>query len=227
MTAAWAPGRSRARLAGAAAALLLPLCGCAAWLCPRGGAASTAAQALGARWEGSRSGLRGSAPAAAVVAAAPVQRWPALRAGKTGGEFDSGEFDFGKFEVPEGGVSIADSEELEEGPELAPPEAEVFLERETGVFECTNCGYEYNPNWGGGTAGPGTAFKDLPTNWRCPDCKVSKDRFKPQTEQVAGFADNQDFGFGFNTLTAGQKGIAIWGGLALGFLALLSGYLLD
>mmetsp|Transcript_48687 Transcript_48687/g.139186 ORF Transcript_48687/g.139186 Transcript_48687/m.139186 type:complete len:192 (-) Transcript_48687:76-651(-) len=148
-------------------------------------------------------------------------RRPALRA--AGG--DSGEFDFGEYEAPSG-VVVEDAEE-EENPDLAPPEAEVFLQRETGNHVCGNCGWEYSAFWGFEDYAPGTAFKDLPSNFRCPECRVSKDQFKVVVEEVAGFADNQDYGFGFNTWTAGQKNIIIWGGLGVGFFALLGGYLLD
>mmetsp|Transcript_135 Transcript_135/g.464 ORF Transcript_135/g.464 Transcript_135/m.464 type:complete len:191 (+) Transcript_135:65-637(+) len=138
---------------------------------------------------------------------------------------DSGEFDFGEYEAPTG-VAVAEAEE-EEGPQLAPPEAERFLQKETGVYECSNCGFEYNQMWGYGKYGPGTQFKDLPNNWRCPECKVSKDQFRPLMEEIAGFAENQEFGLGFNTWTGSQKGLLIWGGLGIGFFALLSGYLLE
>eukprot|EP00913_Durusdinium_trenchii_P028769 g26980.t1 len=48
--------------------------------------------------------------------------------------------------------------------------------------------------------------------------------FQPVIEEVAGFAENQDYGIGFNTWTAGQKGIVIWGFLGLAALGLLSAY---
>jgi rubredoxin len=45
---------------------------------------------------------------------------------------------------------------------------------------CTVCGYEYDPEIGDPDAGvaPGTAFEDLPDDWVCPDCGVSKDMFE-------------------------------------------------
>eukprot|EP00933_Yihiella_yeosuensis_P046011 TRINITY_DN41477_c0_g1_i1.p1 TRINITY_DN41477_c0_g1~~TRINITY_DN41477_c0_g1_i1.p1 ORF type:complete len:228 (+),score=48.52 TRINITY_DN41477_c0_g1_i1:73-684(+) len=135
---------------------------------------------------------------------------------------DLGEFDFGEYEAPMG-VSVMEAEE-EEGPELAPPEAEVFLQQETGRYECQNCGYEYNPMWGVGDFGPGTQWKDLPVNFRCPTCRVSKDQFNPIVEEIAGFKENQEFGLGFNTWTGGQKQILIWGGLIGLAGILLSGY---
>ena len=44
-------------------------------------------------------------------------------------------------------------------------------------YICTVCGYVYDPELGdpdGGIA-PGTAFEDIPENWVCPDCGVSKE----------------------------------------------------
>ena len=43
--------------------------------------------------------------------------------------------------------------------------------------------------------------------------------------EVAGFAQNQKYGLGANSLTAGQKSILIYGSLALFFMLFLSGYL--
>lgn len=145
-----------------------------------------------------------------------------LRATDTDG---GGEFDFGEYDAPTG-VSISEAVDDEETI-LAPPEAEVFLTKETGEYECTNCNYVYKPLWGEGNYPPGTKFKDLPSNWRCPECRVSKDKFKPVVEEIAGFAENQEYGLGFNTMTAGQKSVLIWGSLTIVFVGLLSGYLLD
>jgi rubredoxin len=46
-------------------------------------------------------------------------------------------------------------------------------------YVCNTCGYEYDPEVGdpdGGIA-PGTAFEDIPDDWVCPTCGVSKDDF--------------------------------------------------
>ena len=46
-------------------------------------------------------------------------------------------------------------------------------------YECDTCGYVYDPAVGdpdGGIA-PGTAFEDIPDDWVCPLCGVSKDDF--------------------------------------------------
>ena len=47
-------------------------------------------------------------------------------------------------------------------------------------FECTVCGYIYDPEKGDPDNGvtQGTAFEELPDTWVCPICGVSKDLFK-------------------------------------------------
>lgn len=48
-------------------------------------------------------------------------------------------------------------------------------------YVCIPCGYIYDPEQGdpdGGIA-PGTAFENIPDNWECPICGVSKDEFEP------------------------------------------------
>lgn len=47
-------------------------------------------------------------------------------------------------------------------------------------WECTVCGYVYDPKLGdpdGGIA-PGTPFEKIPDDWVCPECGVSKDMFE-------------------------------------------------
>ena len=48
-------------------------------------------------------------------------------------------------------------------------------------YECTACEYIYNPEEGDPDNGvaPGTAFEDVPDDWVCPDCGMSKDFFEP------------------------------------------------
>jgi len=46
---------------------------------------------------------------------------------------------------------------------------------------CNACGWVYDPEAGdpaGGVA-PGTAFKDVPDDWVCPECGAGKDEFSP------------------------------------------------
>jgi len=47
-------------------------------------------------------------------------------------------------------------------------------------YECTICGYIYDPEKGDPDAGivPGTPFEKLPDTWICPQCGASKDEFK-------------------------------------------------
>lgn len=48
-------------------------------------------------------------------------------------------------------------------------------------YQCTICGYVYEPELGdpdGGIA-PGTPFEDIPDDWNCPVCGVTKSEFIP------------------------------------------------
>ncbi len=50
-------------------------------------------------------------------------------------------------------------------------------------YVCKICGYIYDPAAGdpdGGVA-PGTAFEDLPEDWVCPMCGVTKEDFEPES----------------------------------------------
>jgi flavin reductase (DIM6/NTAB) family NADH-FMN oxidoreductase RutF/rubredoxin len=55
----------------------------------------------------------------------------------------------------------------------------VFNE-ETGTYTCSICGYQYDPEEGDPALGipPGTAFEDLPEDYKCPICNAGKDYFK-------------------------------------------------
>ncbi len=47
-------------------------------------------------------------------------------------------------------------------------------------YECTVCGYIYDPELGdpdGGIA-PGTRFEEIPDDWVCPVCGAAKSEFK-------------------------------------------------
>ena len=105
---------------------------------------------------------------------------------------------------------------------------EVFMERSTGKYECQACGYIYDEAKGVPKKNipPGTAF-DAMEKFRCPECGANKKYFIAETEVVSGFKQNQKYGIGVNTLTGEQKGLLIYGGLALGVLLFLSGYLLE
>ena len=47
-------------------------------------------------------------------------------------------------------------------------------------YECTACGYIYDPEKGDLDSGiaPGTAWEDVPGDWLCPLCGVGKDQFE-------------------------------------------------
>ncbi len=57
------------------------------------------------------------------------------------------------------------------------------MSRDQDKFQCqatATCGYIYDPDRGDrkGRIPPGTAFRDLPADWKCPACGAGKDRFK-------------------------------------------------
>jgi rubredoxin len=47
-------------------------------------------------------------------------------------------------------------------------------------WECTACGYVYDPRKGDPDHGvtPGTAFENLPADWVCPECGAEKSLFE-------------------------------------------------
>ena len=47
-------------------------------------------------------------------------------------------------------------------------------------YECTVCGYIYDPQLGDPDGGikPGTPFEEIPDDWVCPVCGASKDQFE-------------------------------------------------
>ena len=48
-------------------------------------------------------------------------------------------------------------------------------------FECVICGYVYDEELGDPDDGipPGTRWEDIPDDWVCPECGVSKFDFEP------------------------------------------------
>lgn len=125
------------------------------------------------------------------------------------------------------GETLKQLEKMKRAQELR--EQEVFMTKSTGKHVCTNCDWEYDEAKGdsmmiGGMIKPDTAFADLPADWRCPVCRASKDAFQEVVEEIPGFEVNQGYGFGSNSWTAGQKNLAVFGGLGFFFLLFLSGY---
>ncbi|GAB5367360.1 hypothetical protein AAMO2058_001223600 [Amorphochlora amoebiformis] len=104
--------------------------------------------------------------------------------------------------------------------------AEKFFRKGTGDFECVECQFVYKAENGDPESliAKGTAFEDLPEDWLCPVCGQPKDTFEEQGKIVAGFAENQGYGFGTNSLTEGQKSALIYGSLAAFFALFLLGY---
>ena len=54
-----------------------------------------------------------------------------------------------------------------------------------GMWQCTICGYIYDPQLGDpdNEVAPGTRFEDIPDDWVCPDCGVDKEQFIPYVEE--------------------------------------------
>ena len=57
-------------------------------------------------------------------------------------------------------------------------------ERIMKKYVCDVCGHVYDPAEGDPDSGiaPGTPFEDLPDDWECPLCGVSKDQFSPMED---------------------------------------------
>ncbi|GJN35168.1 hypothetical protein PR202_gb23915 [Eleusine coracana subsp. coracana] len=120
--------------------------------------------------------------------------------------------------------------EEDDGPKLDPRRLEEkFAVLNTGIHECRSCGYRYDQAAGDPSypVPPGLPFAQLPDDWRCPTCGAAQSFFESKSVEIAGFAENQQFGLGGNSLTSGQKGLLIYGSLFLGFLFFLSGYFLQ
>ena len=49
-------------------------------------------------------------------------------------------------------------------------------------YECTGCGWVYDPAEGDADSGveAGTLFHSLPHNWDCPHCGAAKAEFEPE-----------------------------------------------
>ena len=67
-----------------------------------------------------------------------------------------------------------------------PKTAPVYIERKKEVatkmakYECTVCGYVYDPKLGDPDGGitPGTPFEEIPDDWVCPVCGAAKSDFE-------------------------------------------------
>jgi len=105
--------------------------------------------------------------------------------------------------------------------------AEKFMKKDTGDAQCRVCSYTFKMEQGDGYIPRNTPFQLLPDSWACPTCKSPKAFFDPVQVEIAGFADNQEYGFGSNTMTESQKSGLIFGGLGVAFALLMSGYALN
>lgn len=97
-------------------------------------------------------------------------------------------------------------------------------------YECRTCGYIYEPIQGAQDIAPGTAYEDLPEEWRCPVCKSNQSRFKsigPKTGTFAGLEENSGYGWGVNTLNPQIKNVLIFGALLVGFMLFMSIYFIS
>jgi len=109
--------------------------------------------------------------------------------------------------------------------------AEKFMKKDTGNARCTVCSYTYK--WEQGvSSGPSripakTPWQLVPDSFVCPNCKSPKPFFDAEQIEIAGFADNQNYGIGTNTWTEAQKSTAIFGGLAAFFALFVGGYALN
>lgn len=71
------------------------------------------------------------------------------------------------------------------------------------------------------------AMQNLPNDWQCPICGTEARTFQSRARVIAGFAENQGYGLGGNSLTSGQKSALIYGSLLVGFSFFIFGYFLQ
>lgn len=138
-------------------------------------------------------------------------------------------FTFGEPDVPAETMMLVEEEELtEQQKENARLRAaEKFMKKDTGDATCRVCGYKFKMETGDRLIPRMTPFQLLPDSYACPNCNSPKAFFDPVQIEIAGFADNQQYGFGTNTWTEGQKSGAIFGGMGLFVALFLAGYALN
>mmetsp|Transcript_39014 Transcript_39014/g.63217 ORF Transcript_39014/g.63217 Transcript_39014/m.63217 type:complete len:223 (-) Transcript_39014:14-682(-) len=108
-------------------------------------------------------------------------------------------------------------------------EKEEFISVPTNDYECTSCAYVYEEDKGDvfRRIEPGTPFAEIPDTFKCPVCNAPKTRFVQKRLEIAGFASNQSFGLGGNSMTPGQKSALIYGSLLAFLIFFLLGYTLQ
>lgn len=120
--------------------------------------------------------------------------------------------------------------EAMESADLATTQDEATAAEQAALdaYECKSCGYQYEPLKGDNRSkiAAGTAFQDLPADWRCPVCGVGKSRFTNvgPVGSPSGFKENLNYGLGVNRMTPGQKNILIFGAMAVAIAFFLSLY---
>ncbi len=132
-------------------------------------------------------------------------------------------------------ASMDDDEEFKSDDQLKQEEAERLRQAEkfmvvgTGEAECKGCGYTYTPSAGDPEypIARGTKWGDLPEDWNCPVCGAEKKMFVSKQKEIAGFAENQGYGLGSNTMTGEQKSLLIFGSLGAFFVLFLLGYTMN
>lgn len=64
---------------------------------------------------------------------------------------------------------------MSKGVEITP----FLTEKKMKTYKCTVCGWIYDEIKGAEKEGiaPGTKWEDVPEDWVCPDCGVTKDQF--------------------------------------------------
>jgi len=78
-------------------------------------------------------------------------------------------------EIPPFAGNLIGVDGIETHPHTVQPGSGDFMK----MYRCTKCGYIYNPNTGDAkqNIASQTPFDQLPDSWRCPRCRVTKDRF--------------------------------------------------
>merc|ERR1711998_168363 len=113
-------------------------------------------------------------------------------------------------EATSGAIAVEERELTEKEKEIARLRAaEKFMMKDTGDAICTVCNYKYRWEQGAPMVPKKTPGELVPDSFVCPQCKSPKAFFNPDQIEIAGFADNQAYGFGTNTWTEGQKSNAI------------------
>ena len=72
-----------------------------------------------------------------------------------------------------------------------------------------------------------SSLQNLPIDWQCPVCGSEKMQFQVIEKEIAGFAANQGYGFGTNSMTGGEKSALIYGSLVAFFFLFLLGYFME